>query len=191
MDYLRELRLRQQTALGRLLTGGPFGEETAAAEELPRRAPEGPERRMVGREKGGSRPTAEEWDRRPRPMEEGAFRSTEEQRKKARPTAVERGERSGLPEDGELASPKKQRNRDGERDTERDAERTPAEPVERRSARQPVGRWEAFWENETFSAGGLPGLLMAERSGAAMEVEDISRAVQRDARRYDGGFTMF
>ena len=32
---------------------------------------------------------------------------------------------------------------------------------------------------------------MAEGSGAAMEVEDISRAVQRDARRYDGGFTMF
>ena len=35
------------------------------------------------------------------------------------------------------------------------------------------------------------GLLMAEGSRAAMEVEDISRAVQRDARRYDGGFTMF
>ena len=191
MDYLRELRLRQQAALGRLLTGGPFGEETTAAEELPRRAPEGPEKNAVGREKGVSRPTAEEWERRSRPMEEGAFRSTEEQRKKARPTAVEHGERSGLPEDGELASPKKQRNRDGERDTERDAERTPAEPVERRSARQPVGRWEAFWENETFSAGGLPGLLMAERSGAALEVEDISRAVQRDARRYDGRFTMF
>lgn len=32
---------------------------------------------------------------------------------------------------------------------------------------------------------------MAEGSGAAMEAEDISRAVQRDARRYDGGFTMF
>ena len=50
---------------------------------------------------------------------------------------------------------------------------------------------EAFGESEPFSAGTLPGLLMAEGSRAAMEVEDISRAVQRDARRYDGGFTMF
>ena len=56
---------------------------------------------------------------------------------------------------------------------------------------QQARRADALWRSETFSTGTLPGLLMAEGSRAAMEVEDISRAVQRDARRYDGGFTMF
>lgn len=56
---------------------------------------------------------------------------------------------------------------------------------------QQARRADALWRSEPFSAGVLPGLLMAEGSGAATEVEDISRAVQRDARRYDGGFTMF
>ena len=37
---------------------------------------------------------------------------------------------------------------------------------------------------------GREPVLLAGRE-AAVEVEDISRAVQRDARRYDGGFTMY
>ena len=59
------------------------------------------------------------------------------------------------------------------------------------SAEPSADRADAFWRSEPFFAGTLPGLLMAEGSRAAMEVEDISRAVQWDARRYDGGFTMF
>ena len=59
MDYLWELRRRQQAALNRLLTGSPSKEETTAAEVL-RRAAEGAEKAPAGREKGISRPTAEQ-----------------------------------------------------------------------------------------------------------------------------------
>ena len=38
MDYLWELRRRQQAALNRLLTGSPSKEETTAEEEVLRRA---------------------------------------------------------------------------------------------------------------------------------------------------------
>ena len=60
MDYLWELRRRQQAALNRLLTGGPSKEETTAEEEVLRRAAEGAEKAPAGREKGISRPTAEQ-----------------------------------------------------------------------------------------------------------------------------------
>lgn len=56
---------------------------------------------------------------------------------------------------------------------------------------QQTRRADAIWRNEAFSEMTLPGLLMVKESGAAIEAEDISRAVQQDARRYDGGFTMF
>ena len=49
---------------------------------------------------------------------------------------------------------------------------------------------DSLWRGGTAWAGELPGVLLAGRE-AAVEVEDISRAVQRDARRYDGGFTMY
>ena len=49
---------------------------------------------------------------------------------------------------------------------------------------------DSLWRGGTAWTGELPGVLLAGRE-AAVEVEDISRAVQRDARRYDGGFTMY
>ena len=49
---------------------------------------------------------------------------------------------------------------------------------------------DSLWRGGTAWAGELPGVLLAGRE-ATVEVEDISRAVQRDARRYDGGFTMY
>ena len=60
MDYLWELRRRQQAALNRLLTGSPSKEETTAEEEVFRRAAEGAEKAPAGQEKGISRPTAEQ-----------------------------------------------------------------------------------------------------------------------------------
>ena len=49
---------------------------------------------------------------------------------------------------------------------------------------------DSLWRGRTAWAGELPGILMAGRE-TAVEAENISRAVQRDARRYDGGFTMY
>ena len=49
---------------------------------------------------------------------------------------------------------------------------------------------DAIWRNASIPAASLPGILLADRE-AAVEIEQISRAVQRDARRYDGGFTIF
>lgn len=51
-------------------------------------------------------------------------------------------------------------------------------------------RADALWRDSASAPGSLPGVLLAERA-MAVEVEDISRAVQRDARRYDGGFSIF
>lgn len=95
------------------------------------------------------------------------------------------------------------------RPTGESAERTAAEQgVEKENAQSiwpretmamPGGQAETFYQTrqaDTFWRGGgnlsgsLPGLLLAERAMAA-EVEDISRAVQRDARRYDGGFSIY
>ena len=49
---------------------------------------------------------------------------------------------------------------------------------------------DALWRGEAapvtvLAAGGEMG------SGAALEPEELSRAIQRDSRRYDGGFTMY
>ena len=157
MDYLRELRRRQQAALNRLLTGGPSEEETAAEEEVLRRAAERAEKAPAGREKGISRPTAEQ------------------------------GKLIGQAESGEALSSAKRKAWNKAEADDRLQDGLTAQAEEFQHAR----RADALWRSETFSAGTLPGLLMAEGSGAATEVEDISRAVQRDARRYDGGFTMF
>ena len=151
MDYLWELRRRQQAALNRLLTGSPSKEETTAEEEVLRRAAEGAEKAPAGQEKGISRPTAEQ------------------------------GKLIGQAESGEALSSAKRKAWD------RLLDGLTAQAEEFQQAR----RADALWRSETFSTGTLPGLLMAEGSRAAMEVEDISRAVQWDARRYDGGFTMF
>ena len=69
------------------------------------------------------------------------------------------------------------------------------EATEQRTALQetqeePVRQADAMWRNANIPAASLPGILLADRE-AAVEIERISRAVQRDARRYDGGFTMF
>ena len=157
MDYLRELRRRQQAVLNRLLTGSPSKEETTAEEKVLRCAAEGTERMLVGREKGVSRPTAEQ------------------------------GKLIGWSESGEELLSAKRKAWDRAEADDRLLDGLTAQAEEFQQAR----RADAFWRSEPFSAGTLPGLLMAEESGAAMEVEDISRAVQRDARRYDGGFTMF
>ena len=155
MDYLWELRRRQQAALNRLLTGSPSKEETTAEEEVLRRAAEGAEKAPAGQEKGISRPTAEQ------------------------------GKLIGQAESGEALSSAKRKAWDRAEADDRPLDGLTAEEF------QQARRADALWRSETFSTGTLPGLLMAEGSRAVMEVEDISRAVQRDARRYDGGFTMF
>lgn len=52
MDYLWELRRRQQAALNRLLTGSPSKEETTAEEEVLRRAAEGLRKRLLDGRRG-------------------------------------------------------------------------------------------------------------------------------------------
>ena len=157
MDYLWELRRRQQAALNRLLTGSPSKEETTAAENFRRRAAEGAEKAPAGREIPFSRPTAEQ------------------------------GKLIGQAESGEVLSSAKRKTWNKAEAEDRPLDGLTAQAEEFQQAR----RADAFWRSEPFFAGTLPGLLMAEGSRAAMEVEDISRAVQWDARRYDGGFTMF
>lgn len=49
---------------------------------------------------------------------------------------------------------------------------------------------DALWRDVSTSSGSLPGLLMPTYGGGA-EAEDLSRAIQRDARRYDGGFRIY
>ena len=156
MDYLWALRRRQPTALNLLRPVSPSNEEPRGAEVL-RRAAEGAEKAPAGREKGISRPTAEQ------------------------------GKLIGQAESGEALSSAKRKAWDRAEADDRLLDGLTAQAEEFQQAR----RADALWRSETFSAGTLPGLLMAEGSRAAMEVEDISRAVQRDARRYDGGFTMF
>ena len=107
-------------------------------------------------------------------------------RRGSRPTA-EQGKLIGQAESGEALSSAKRKAWDRAEADDRLLDGLTAQAEEFQQAR----RADAFWRSEPFSAGTLPGLLMAEGSRAAMEVEDISRAVQRDARRYDGGFTMF
>ena len=104
----------------------------------------------------------------------------------SRPTA-EQGKLIGQAESGEALSSAKRKAWDRAEADDRLLDGLTAQAEEFQQAR----RADALWRSETFSTGTLPGLLMAEGSRAAMEVEDISRAVQRDARRYDGGFTMF
>lgn len=48
---------------------------------------------------------------------------------------------------------------------------------------------DALWRAAAESPAGVSWVPPA--AGRTAETEDISRAVQRDARRYDGGFTMF
>ena len=117
----------------------------------------GAEKAPAGREKGISRPTAEQ------------------------------GKLIGQAESGEVLSSAKRKTWNKAEADDRPLDGLTAQAEEFQQAR----RADAFWRSEPFFAGTLPGLLMAEGSRAAMEVEDISRAVQWDARRYDGGFTMF
>lgn len=50
---------------------------------------------------------------------------------------------------------------------------------------------DALWRTPG-TAGHRSGILFRQGQGTqAREMEDISRAVQRDARRYDGGFTIY
>ena len=100
---------------------------------------------------------------------------------------AEQGKLIGQAESGEALSSAKRKAWDRAEADDRLLDGLTAQAEEFQQAR----RADALWRSETFSTGTLPGLLMAEGSRAAMEVEDISRAVQRDARRYDGGFTMF
>ena len=119
--------------------------------------------------------TAEEAEKAPAGQEKGISRPTAEQ-----------GKLIGQAESGEALSSAKRKAWDRAEADDRLLDGLTAQAEEFQQAR----RADAFWRSEPFSAGTLPGLLMAEGSRAAMEVEDISRAVQRDARRYDGGFTM-
>lgn len=49
---------------------------------------------------------------------------------------------------------------------------------------------DALWREAPQAAASRPGALMTTAREAG-DAEAFSRAVQRDARRYDGGFTMF
>ena len=68
---------------------------------------------------------------------------------------------------------------------------TGAETVRGKGEAELFRQADALWRDNQGTAGSLPGILMPSSGYPAAEAEEISRAVQRDARRYDGGFTMF
>lgn len=69
------------------------------------------------------------------------------------------------------------------------AEKRTAETLEEQAETVALTRQaDALWR-EVPQTASRPGALMTVREGG--DAEAFSRAVQRDARRYDGGFTMF
>ena len=183
MEYIREMLLRQQAALGRLMLGGGSTEEPEAAAASP--APE----RMS--------PAA------PAPWETGRTAAGTGGREARRKSFAAAGaDRQAVPASaGETLRPALARKRAERQYT---AAFGPAGAGETADS---AGRGNPMREDGRLSGGGgaaIPGgdeteetlYLLSGRwnSGAAGMMESaraLSRTVQRDARRYDGGFPLY
>lgn len=185
MEYIREMLLRQRTALARLLLGGAPEEaaETASAPAAVR------QKEMAREEQGtGSVEAASAGRGARRRVAAGAAGESatdtavlawetlrqELSRKRA---ARERAVLSSLAGAGETVLP------------------LPASY--RRSAGEEsgsAGRAGVTWiggDGETEPAGALPEFRRPGGTGSGAGAKALSRAFQRDARRYDGGFQLY
>ena len=160
MDYLQEVKRRQQAALARLLTG-ERGSETVEIDESSCR--------------GGIRSGIERRQTayiRPVPNTPVPDAKTGQAQPAEEPSAQKR---SSLPEISMGTGPKN----DG------------TEFFGQAKLFRQIRRADDLWRSGTVYAGNLPELLTAAWEEPAADAETVSRAIERDARRYDGGFTMF
>ena len=125
-----------------------------------------------------SRRAAERSGEGPAGREDGDSRPTAEQQ-------TEQGKRSVQTKNEEAPAVRRRWN------GEKTAIGLPAALSEQAEAFRQMRRADTVWRTDAASGEHLPGILLTEWSEPAMEAEDLSRAVQRDARRYDGGFTIF
>ena len=182
MEYIREMLLRQRTALARLMLGGAAEEpsETASAPAADRQEAAAPAARGTGRLEVTS--------------------GGREARRKS--SAAAGADRQAVPASaGETLRPALARKRAERQYT---AAFGPAGAGETADS---AGRGNPMREDGRLSGGGgaaIPGGDEAEEtlyllpgrwnSGAAGMMESaraLSRTVQRDARRYDGGFPLY
>ncbi len=182
MEYIREMLLRQRTALARLMLGGAAEEpsETASAPAADRQEAAAPAARGTGRLEVTS--------------------GGREARRKS--SAAAGADRQAVPASaGETLRPALARKRAERQYT---AAFGPAGAGETANS---AGRGNPMREDGHLSGGGgaaIPGGDEAEEtlyllpgrwnSGAAGMMESaraLSRTVQRDARRYDGGFPLY
>ena len=182
MEYIREMLLRQRTALARLMLGGAAEEpsETASAPAADRQEAAAPAERGTGRLEVTS--------------------GGREARRKS--SAAAGADRQAVPASaGETLRPALARKRAERQYT---AAFGPAGAGETADS---AGRGNPMREDGRLSGGGgaaIPGGDEAEEtlyllpgrwnSGAAGMMESaraLSRTVQRDARRYDGGFPLY
>ena len=168
MEYIREMLLRQRTALGRLMLGGGSAEEPETAAASPATTASG----TGGWEIRGNSFAGAGADRQTGPTSAGETLRLVLARKRAEwqytaafgpagtgETADSAGRRNPMTEDGGLS--------DGG------------------GATMPGGG-EA---EETFYF--LPGRRDSGAAGMMESARALSRTVQRDARRYDGGFPLY
>ncbi len=162
MDYLQSLWRRQEALLLRLLIGGGHREETGAEEE-PRRARQAALPTEAGREEI-SRPGGQAWEM----------------------TAVRRPAERGEEETHRL-----RRREEAEMAGQMIYDAGLAELEAQAETFHQIRQADALWRPAVGE--GLPEVARSfrESRGTGMDAAALSRAIQRDARRYDGGFTMY
>ena len=183
MEYIREMLLRQRAALGRLMLGGGSTEEPEAAATSPapeRKSPAAPDPWETGRAAAGT--------------------GGREARRKS--FAATGADRQAVPASaGETLRPALARKRAERQYT---AAFGPAGAGETADS---AGRWNPMREDGRLSGGGgtaapggdeaeetlylLPGRWNSGAAGMMESARALSRTVQRDARRYDGGFPLY
>lgn len=184
MEYIREMLLRQRTALARLMLGGAAEEtsETVSAPAADRREAAVPAERGTGCSE----------------MAAGG-------REVRRSAAADAGEGSAADTAAPAGETLRQALARKSAARERAVRSSPAGAGEtvlppasyRRSAGEEsgsAGRTGVTWiggDGETEPAGALPEFQRPGGTGSGAGAKALSRAFQRDARRYDGGFQLY
>lgn len=170
MDYLRELQRRQSALLVRLLTMESSREDSDETDATSQRlAAEQPLRqgKRSGREASFSMAPGEKERAAVLPEEEAALKAISEVREPLRAAEEQWEEESG-----------------GAAGVSAAAETEPQAAMLYRNRST-----DYFWRSPVTPVGVFPEA--AETGGGGTDAEALSRTVQRDARRYDGGFTIF
>lgn len=180
MDYIREELLRQQRALAALMTGGEGLEEDAARREAP----------VLGGETGGAEAGEDApfpWNERGTPFAARGHDTTASGGETEDAWAAE----AAADADGKANMP-------GEKEELKSLVSRPAGRGMRTA--EGGGSAGALWSAAGGRAVGDIGITSAEAgllwaedppAGGAADARALSRAFQRDARRYDGGFSLY